>query len=87
MRGYSASAGFGLIELMVAMTLALILSAATLTLYLNMSRSNSELAKTNSQMEHGRLAIRLLRDDLTWLLCRSNPVQRQEMLRLRDAFV
>ena len=29
MRGYSASAGFGLIELMVAMTLALILSAAT----------------------------------------------------------
>ena len=29
-----------------------------------MSRSNSELAKTNSQMEHGRLAIRLLRDDL-----------------------
>ena len=64
MRGYSASAGFGLIELMVAMTLALILSAATLTLYLNMSRSNSELAKTNSQMEHGRLAIRLLRDDL-----------------------
>ncbi|WP_186416283.1 PilW family protein [Stutzerimonas stutzeri] len=64
MRGYSASAGFGLIELMVAMTLALVLSAATLTLYLNMSRSNSELAKTNSQMEHGRLAIRLLRDDL-----------------------
>ncbi len=57
-------AGFGLIELMVAMTIALILSAATLTLYLNMSRSNSELAKTNSQMEHGRLAIRLLRDDL-----------------------
>lgn len=56
--------GFGLIELMVAMTIALILSAATLTLYLNMSRSNSELAKTNSQMEHGRLAIRLLRDDL-----------------------
>lgn len=62
--GRTVSAGFGLIELMVAMTLALILSAATLTLYLNMSRSNSELAKTNSQMEHGRLAIRLLRDDL-----------------------
>ena len=60
----ASAAGFGLIELMVAMTIALILSAATLTLYLNMSRSNSELAKTSSQMEHGRLAIRLLRDDL-----------------------
>lgn len=63
-RNRTTIAGFGLIELMVAMTIALILSAATLTLYLNMSRSNSELAKTSSQMEHGRLAIRLLRDDL-----------------------
>lgn len=59
-----ASRGFGLIELMVAMTISLVLVAATLTLYLDMSRNNNELAKTNMQMESGRLAIALLRDDL-----------------------
>ncbi|PAU64534.1 pilus assembly protein PilW [Pseudomonas sp. PIC25] len=56
--------GFGLIELMVAMTIALILTAAILTLYLDMSRTNTEMAKTNTQMENGRLAIKVLRDDL-----------------------
>ncbi len=58
------SRGFGLIELMVAMTVALLLTAATLTLYLDMSRANTELARSNAQMENGRLAIKLLRDDL-----------------------
>lgn len=56
--------GFGLIELMVAMTIGLLLTTGILTLYLNMSRSSSELAKTNLQIENGRLAIQLLRDDL-----------------------
>ncbi len=56
--------GFGLIELMVAMALGLLLTTGILTLYLNMSRSSSELAKTNLQIENGRLAIQLLRDDL-----------------------
>ena len=56
--------GFGLIELMVAMALGLLLTTGILTLYLNMSRSSSELAKTNQQIENGRLAIQLLRDDL-----------------------
>ncbi|MDP3845551.1 MAG: PilW family protein [Pseudomonas sp.] len=56
--------GFGLIELMVAMTLGLLLTVGILTLYLDMSRSSAELAKTNLQIENGRLAIQLLRDDL-----------------------
>lgn len=56
--------GFGLLELMVAMALGLLLTTGILTLYLNMSRSSSEMAKTNLQIENGRLAIQLLRDDL-----------------------
>ena len=59
-----AQRGFGLIELMVAMTLGLLLTVGILTLYLDMSRSSAELAKTNLQIENGRLAIQLLRDDL-----------------------
>ena len=60
----SRNDGFGLIELMVAMALGLLLTTGILTLYLNMSRSSSEMAKTNLQIENGRLAIQLLRDDL-----------------------
>jgi type IV pilus assembly protein PilW len=56
--------GFGLIELMVAMALGLLLTTGILTLYLNMSRSSSEMAKTNLQIENGRLAIQLMRNDL-----------------------
>ncbi|MEO4046723.1 PilW family protein [Pseudomonas sp. CAU 1711] len=59
-----STGGFGLIELMVAMAIGLVITAATLTLYVDMSRSNNELAKTNTQIENGRLAIQLLRDDL-----------------------
>lgn len=60
----AGQAAFGLIELMVAMAIGLVLTAATLTLYLDMTRSSTELARTNMQMENGRLAIQLLRDDL-----------------------
>ncbi|OHC28479.1 MAG: pilus assembly protein PilW [Pseudomonadales bacterium RIFCSPLOWO2_12_59_9] len=56
--------GFGLIELMVAMAIGLFLTAGILAIYLNMSLSNAEMAKTNVQIENGRLAIQLLREDL-----------------------
>lgn len=66
MRWTSASTprGFGLIELMVAMAIGLVLMAATLTLYLDMSRSNAEMARTNAQIENGAMAIELLREDI-----------------------
>ncbi|MBC9251468.1 pilus assembly protein PilW [Pseudomonas alcaligenes] len=63
-KGFTVVRGFGLIELMIAMLIGLGLMAATLTIYLDMTRSNNELAKTNTQMENGRLAIQLLRGDL-----------------------
>ncbi len=53
-----------LIELMVSLTIGLIISAALGTLFLNISRSNDELSKVNSQIENGRFAIQLLQDDV-----------------------
>jgi type IV pilus assembly protein PilW len=56
--------GFSLIELMIAITLGMLIVAAVLALYLNITRSNSELAKVNSQIESGRFAIQLLENDV-----------------------
>lgn len=58
------SRGFGLIELLVAMAIGLLLMGATLKLYIDLSRSNQEMAKVNQQVEAGGVAIQLLRQDL-----------------------
>lgn len=57
-------AGFNLVELMVASAVGLLIMLATLTLYLNVSRTNEEMVKTNTLVENGRFAIRLLQSDL-----------------------
>lgn len=56
--------GFSLVELLVAMTIGLLLVLGLGWVFLNSSRSNAELAKMNQQMENGRFALYLLRDDL-----------------------
>ncbi len=56
--------GFSLIELMIAVTIGLLITLALSTLYLNITRNNSELAKVNSQIESGRFALQLLETDL-----------------------
>jgi len=56
--------GFSLIELMVAITIGLLIMTALITLFLNMSHTNREMAKTNSQIENGRFAIQLLQNDI-----------------------
>lgn len=56
--------GFSLIELMISITLGMIVVAAVLTLFLNITRNNSEMAKTNNQVESARFAIQLLQNDL-----------------------
>lgn len=61
----SSQAGFSLIELMVASTIGLLIMAAVLTLFLNVSRTNDEMAKTNVLIENGRFAIQLLQSDIT----------------------
>lgn len=57
-------AGFSLIELMISITIGLMLMAGILMLFLNTSRTNTEMAKTNAQIESGRFAIQLLQNDI-----------------------
>jgi type IV pilus assembly protein PilW len=60
----SGQRGLSLIELMVALTLSLIIVAALAELYVNISRTNQEMAKTNSQIENARFAIQFLQNDI-----------------------
>ena len=56
--------GLSLIELMVAITIGLIITAALGALFLGINRTNQEMAKANSQIENGRFAIQLLKSDI-----------------------
>lgn len=56
--------GFSLIELMIAITISLIIVAALVALFVNFTRSNNELAKTNIKIENGRIAMQLLQNDI-----------------------
>ncbi|MEH6592007.1 MAG: PilW family protein [Halioglobus sp.] len=57
-------AGLSLVELMVALALGLVVVAAMTTLFVNVSRSNQEMAKTNSQIENARFAMQFLGNDI-----------------------
>lgn len=57
-------AGLSLIELMIAMALGLILMTALGSLFVNTSRSNTELQKSAQQIENGRYAMQILTEDL-----------------------
>ena len=56
--------GFTLIELMIAMVIGIVILLALSGVFLNTSRTNTELAKTNSVIENGRFTLQLLQDDL-----------------------
>jgi prepilin-type N-terminal cleavage/methylation domain-containing protein len=58
------SRGLTLVEVMIAMTISLLILAALVSVFVNMSRSTNEMAKTNSLIENGRFAIQLLQNDL-----------------------
>lgn len=60
----TVSSGFSLIELLIAMALSLILMTGLLALFGNVSRTNTETAKSNELIENGRFAIQLLQNDL-----------------------
>ena len=59
-----AQEGFTLIELMIAMTISLLMLVSLVSIFANVSRSHSEMAKTNSVIENGRFAMQLLEQDL-----------------------
>lgn len=63
-RETARQAGFGLVELMVSMLIGLVIIAALVSLFVNTSGNNRELARANSMIESGRFAIKVLEDDL-----------------------
>lgn len=56
--------GLTLIELMVSIAITLIIVAALIALYLNVSQTNREMVKVNRQIESGRLAVYLLENEV-----------------------
>ena len=56
--------GFSLIELMVATTLTLFVILAITTLFTNNSTARREIDGAGQQIENGRYAIELIRDDV-----------------------
>ena len=58
------AAGFTLVELMIAMTISLVVLAALVGVFVNTSKSASEMAKTNLMIDNGRFAVQLLQADL-----------------------
>lgn len=62
---HTRQAGFTLVELMVSMVIGLLIVLALITLLINVTRNNSEMAKTNRQIENGRFAIQLLQNDVS----------------------
>ena len=58
-------AGFTLVELMISVALGLLIMIALIAVYLNISRTNSEMAKTNSVIENGRFSIDVLEEDIS----------------------
>ncbi len=56
--------GLSLIELMISITIGMLIMVAMLALFINITRNNSELAKTNIKIENGRFAIQLLQNNL-----------------------
>ncbi len=57
-------AGLSLVELMIALTIGLILLAGMSALIVKQSTARIELEKSSRQMENGRYAIELLRQDI-----------------------
>lgn len=57
--------GLSLVELLVSVAISLLIMVAILQLYLDISRTNDEMAKTNAQIENGRFAIQLFQDEIS----------------------
>lgn len=56
--------GLTLVELMVALAISLFMVAGLVTLYVNNSAARTELDRSSRQIENGRFAIDMMRDDL-----------------------
>lgn len=59
-----ASRGFSLIELMVAAIISVLMLLAILQLFIDVVRTNDEMAKTNVLIENGRFSLQLMQADV-----------------------
>ena len=64
MRHAMRAGGFSLVELMVAIALGLLILAGMLLVFSNSSATRNEIERNNRQVENGRYAMELLRDDV-----------------------
>jgi type IV pilus assembly protein PilW len=64
-RALLSQRGLTLIELMVSITITLIVMAALIALFLNVSNTQREMVKVNRQIESGRLSIFVLENEIT----------------------
>lgn len=62
--GRRSERGLSLVELMISITLGLLIVAALVTVFSNVSKSRSELERGSEQLENGRAAIEVLSEDL-----------------------
>ncbi len=58
-----AQRGFNLVEMMIAMTIGLMITAGLVTIFANTSNSQQELRRTAQQIENGRYAMDVLTQD------------------------
>lgn len=56
--------GVSLVELMISITLGLLILLGLTTIFINNSKTQTEIEKNNRQQENGRYAMQLLADDL-----------------------
>ncbi len=59
-----AQGGMSLIELMISIGISMVLVAGLSAMLVNVSRTNTELAKANAQIENGRFAVQLIESEL-----------------------
>lgn len=64
MRTHAPQSGLSLVELMVAVAVGLLLLAGVVTIVVNTNRAYGELHKSGAQIENGRYALHLLREEV-----------------------
>jgi type IV pilus assembly protein PilW len=62
--GGASQRGLSLIELMISITIGLLILSALTTLFVNQSRTRTELDKSNRMIDNGRYALELLSENL-----------------------
>lgn len=63
-RNKTCQSGFSIVEMMISITIGLIVLAGLTAILVTNSRTRTEIERSNRQIENGRYALQLLRDDL-----------------------